>query len=168
MFNLPLFVVIRFITLPWKLEEALPQVEFYAVRALTCRHPRESPEKIFSLLGGVHHLQVLLTRTIKFATERFDWYSWHIHYSEVLRYSSLNLLHMHYSPALAMPTKLYTKFLELLFQSDDIKENIKKYDFPLLLETRFSSFSWYCNDWTKQNWNKKKQKTNQRTLGNFC
>ena len=168
MFNLPLFVVIRFIALPWKLQETLPKVEFCAVRTLTCRHPWKSPEKSFSLLGGVHHLQVLLTRTITFGTERFDWYSWHIHYSEVLRYSSLNLLHMHYSPALAMPTKLYTKFLELLFQSDDIKENIKKYDFPLLLETRFSSFSWYCNDWTKQNWNKKNQKTNQRTLGNFC
>lgn len=112
------------------------------MKPLNCRQP-QSPEKFFSLLGGVHHLQVLLTRTITFSTQRFVRYSWHIYYSDVLRNSSLNLLRIYYSPALAMPTKLYTKFLELLFQLDDIKENIKRYDFLFLLETRFSSFSRY-------------------------
>ena len=71
--------------------------------------------KISSLLRGVHHFQVLLARTITFGTEGFVRYSWHFHYSKVLMYSFLNLLHIYYSLTLAKITKLYPNFFLIAF-----------------------------------------------------
>ena len=53
-------------------------------------------EEICSLLGGVQYLQVFLTRTNILGTEWFIRYLLDVHYSEVLMYSSLNLLHIYY------------------------------------------------------------------------